>query len=807
LFLSPRNIDFMQSRFYYLIFVSLFIFSASVAFAQTGVMTTIAGNGSAGYSGDGGPGPAAQLSSPNGVAVDSAGNIYFADFGNNVIRKVTSTTGLITTVAGSISDTKFGGDGGPATSAFLWNPEDVALDAAGNIYIADSFNNRIRKVTAGTGRIDTIAGTGFPGFNGDGMPAVESELNDPAGVAVDSNGNVYIADQTNHRIRKIDAVTGLLTTIAGTGIGSFSGDNGPATSAQLFYPTHVAVDPAGNVYIADSQNYRVRKISASTGIISTIAGTATQGYGGDGGPAKAALLSNPYRVAVDNNGNVFIADTGSIFTVPPITGHVRYVNAKTGEIFTVAGGGIDKDKCPALTSSLQFPIGVTVNGAGSSLYVSDYADNRVRMVALTDTLAKPAITSITPASGVRNTTYTITLSGSGFLIPSPTGCSQSSTVVTVSGSGVAASNVSTSSDSSLTVMFTTAALAPLGTYDVTVTTLEGTSNAKQFTVIQPPATLVSISPATALRGSTATVTLTGTGFDSVPPPSLVVSGTGISVGNVTINSATSINATFTVNNSAPLTTYNVQLVNAGGSSNALTFSVDPPPVTVVYSTPQILNATEQAPVVLQLTNPVPDPITGQLSVTFLPNATNPADDPSVSLVNAQASTRTVNFSFAPNSTDAQFSLAGISLHAGTVAGTIRLNISATQEGGKNVTVSPATFDITVPNVVPVLTDAKILNRTATGFDVQITGYSTSRDISKASFQFGQATGTNLRTSVLQVNLADAFNAYYQSPTASAAGGTFVYRQPLVVQGNVNAIQSVTVTVSNSVGDSLPMPAQ
>src|SRR5262249_54166766 len=180
----------------------------------------------------------------------------------------------------------------------------------------------------------------------------------------------------------------------------------------------------------------------------------------------------------------------------------------------------------------------------------------------------------------------------------------------------------------VSVICTVAALAPLGAYDVTVTTLEGTSSAKQFTVIQPPPTLISISPSTALRGSTATLTLTGTVFDSIPAPNVVISGTGVSVGNVTINSATSLNATFTINNRAPLGNYNVQVVNAGGSSNALTFSVDPQPVTVVYSMPQILNATEQTPVGLRLTTPAPDSITGQLSVTFLPAAVNPADDPS-----------------------------------------------------------------------------------------------------------------------------------------------------------------------------------
>jgi hypothetical protein len=326
-------------------------------------------------------------------------------------------------------------------------------------------------------------------------------------------------------------------------------------------------------------------------------------------------------------------------------------------------------------------------------------------------------------------------------------------------------------------------------------------------VIQSRPILLSISPSTGLTGSTATVTLTGRGFDPTPL-SLSVSGTGIWVGNVTFNSTTSLNATLNIIDRAALGPYYVQVLTAdGGFSNPLVFTVDPQPVTVSYSMPQILNATEQATLSMQLTNPNPDSTTGHLSVTFLPNAINSADDPSVALMNAQASTRTIDFAFPPDSTNAEFSLAGIALHAGTVAGTIRLSISGTQEGGNAVTMSPATFDVTVPSVAPVLTDVRILNRTASGFDVQITGYSTSRDIRTASFQLTPAAGTNLDTSVVQVNLTEPFNAYFQSPNSSAAGGTFIYRQPFVVQGDPNAVQSVTVTLSNAIGDSLPKVAQ
>jgi IPT/TIG domain len=329
----------------------------------------------------------------------------------------------------------------------------------------------------------------------------------------------------------------------------------------------------------------------------------------------------------------------------------------------------------------------------------------------------------------------------------------------------------------------------------------------QDAVTQPRPILLSISPSRGLIGSTATVTFTGRGFDPTPL-SVFVSGIGIWVGNITANNATSLNATLNITDFATLGTHYLQVLTAdGGFSNPLVFSVDPQPLTVSYSMPQILNATEQANLSMQLTNSKSDSITGHLSVTFLPNAINSADDPSVALMNAQASTRTVDFAFPLDSTNAQFSLAGIALHAGTVAGTIRLSISGTQEDGKDVAISPATFDVTVPSAAPVLTDVRILNRTASGFEVQITGYSTSRDIRKASFQLTQAAGTNLQTSVVQVDLTEPFNAYFQSPNSSAAGGTFIYRQPFVVQGDIDAVKSVTVTLSNAIGDSLPKVAQ
>ena len=271
-----------------------------------GTITTIAGTGERGFGGDGGPATQAQLDDPTGVAVDGAGNLYIADWSNARIRKVDGT-GTITTIAGT-GERGFGGDGGPAIQAQLDAPSGVAVDEAGNLYIADWSNARIRKVD-GTGTITTIVGTGERGFGGDGGPATQARLNYPYGVAVDGAGNLYIADLANHRIRKVDS-TGTITTFAGTGERGFGGDGGPATQAQLDDPTGVAVDGAGNLYIADQYNHRIRRVD-STGTITTIAGTGERGFSGDGGPATQAQLDDPTGVAVDGAGNLYIADASN----------------------------------------------------------------------------------------------------------------------------------------------------------------------------------------------------------------------------------------------------------------------------------------------------------------------------------------------------------------------------------------------------------------------------------------------------------------------------------------------------------------
>src|SRR5947207_2716484 len=267
-------------------------------------MTTVASNGVFGFAGDGGAATNASLSVPAGVAVDASGNLYIADNSNHRIRKVTAATGIITTVAGNGSPS-FAGDGEAATSASLNSPSGVALDASCNLYIADYGNHRIRKVVAATGIRRTVAGNGVFGFAGDGGAATSASLNSPVGVALDASGNLYVADQGNHRIRRVAAATGIITTVAGNGFNTFAGDGGVATNASLNYPASVALDASGNLYIADPNNNRIRKVAAATGIITTVAGGRSSV--GEGGAATGASLYDPTNFALDPSGNLYFA--------------------------------------------------------------------------------------------------------------------------------------------------------------------------------------------------------------------------------------------------------------------------------------------------------------------------------------------------------------------------------------------------------------------------------------------------------------------------------------------------------------------
>jgi uncharacterized repeat protein (TIGR01451 family) len=372
--------------------------------AATGFISTIGGNGTTQFGGDGGPATGANLNGPFGVFVDGGGNVYFADETNSRVRRFDVGTGLITTVAGD-GVIGFNGDGILATAAHLAQPRSMAMDASGNVFIADTNNNRIRKVDFLTGLISTVAGNGSGGFV-DGVPATTGRVNQPCGIAVDGSGNLYIADTQNNRVRKVDVATGLIGTLAGGATAGAVGDGGLATSALLNGPKSVALDAAGNVFIADTGNHRVRRIDRATGIITLVAGGAF-GFGGDGGPATSALMRFPAAVAVDAKGNLVVADTDNF--------RVRLVEARTGRITTVAGNGgtgFLGDGGPATSAVLNKPQGVAVNGAGR-VFLSDTFNQRIRAMALGQDLAitkDDAQTSALPGASV---TYTLRVTNNG----------------------------------------------------------------------------------------------------------------------------------------------------------------------------------------------------------------------------------------------------------------------------------------------------------------------------------------------------------------------------------------------------------
>ena len=349
----------------------------AIACVGPGTITTIAGNGIYGLAVDGLQAACTPLAYPQGVALDASGNIYIADMNANKIRKV-NTSGIITTFAGVGGAPGYSGDGGQATNAQLWGAFGVALDNSGNVYFSDR-NNVVRKITVSTGIISNIAGIGGAGgYNGDGIAATSAQLNNLGGIALDGSGNVYIADASNNRVRKVTVSSGIISTIAGTGTGGFSGDGGNAASAKLNSPSAVVLDGSGNVYITDMYNQRIRKITGTT--INTIAGNGTAGYTGDGGPATNAEMNYPYGgIALDASGNVYFTD---------YTNNVcRKITVATGFISTFAGngtGGYSGDGGAATSAKLLLNAqnagsGVAIDGSGN-VFISDNGNSVIRKV-------------------------------------------------------------------------------------------------------------------------------------------------------------------------------------------------------------------------------------------------------------------------------------------------------------------------------------------------------------------------------------------------------------------------------------------
>ena len=358
-----------------------------VGVAAPGAISTIAGTGTQGYAGDGGFATSAQIGLVTGVAVDAGGNVFFADNSNNRVGKIDAKTGFISTIAGNGTGGVFGsngdwGDGGPATSAIVNAPWGIGLDSAGNLYITDPQNNVVRKVTVSTGIITTVAGNPNWVSGLDQSLAVNTVLSQPDDVAVNSNGDIFIAEAKGNIIQEVLAQTGMIKTIAGTGVQGYAGDGGPAADAQLGRPTSLALDAQGNVYFADYENDVVRKISVSTGVITTVAGTGKAEYSGDNGPAASAGLKWPEFVNLDTQGNLYVGDYADCIVrkVNASNGVISTIAGTVPQPASINYCGYDGDGGPATEAQMLQNFGVATDSSGN-LYIADTKNFRIRLVS------------------------------------------------------------------------------------------------------------------------------------------------------------------------------------------------------------------------------------------------------------------------------------------------------------------------------------------------------------------------------------------------------------------------------------------
>jgi sugar lactone lactonase YvrE len=341
------------------------------------MITTAVGTGDKGFAGDGGPANAALLNGPFDVAFDAVGNLCFSDTFNHRIRRVDARSGAISAVAGN-GQAGYAGDGGPAIDASLNEPYGIAIDRAGNIFVADRLNRRVRRIDAASGTITTLAGTGEAAYGGDGGPAARAGLAEPNGLAFDrAKRHLYITDVADHRVRVVDLAPGLaaatIATFAGTGKGEHSGDGGAARAAGVFGARAVKLGADGTVYILERQGSSLRAVDPATGIITTIAGTGARGFAGDGGPALAAVFDAPKEMAIDRDGSLIIVDTENHA--------IRRIERRTGIVTLVAGGrkGTGGDGGPATEAGLDRPHGAVV-GPDGAIYIGDTNNHRIRMV-------------------------------------------------------------------------------------------------------------------------------------------------------------------------------------------------------------------------------------------------------------------------------------------------------------------------------------------------------------------------------------------------------------------------------------------
>jgi large repetitive protein len=564
--------------------------------AATGLISTVAGNGSPGFSGDNGPATQAMISAPAGLTLDGAGDIYFTDGGNHAVRRVDALTGIITTVAG-VGVQGYSGDAGPATAARLSLPQSVAFDATGNMCIADTGNNVVREVDAATGIIRTVAGTGVGGYNGDAKLATTAMLNSPWSVTFGIDGLLYIADLNNSRVRKVDAA-GIITTIAGTGARTFGGDGSVATSAALNGPAAIVFDPAGNLYIADSANNRVRKVNATTGVINTISGDGNEGFGGDTGPANMASLYGPYALFFDQSGNLLVADMfhNRVRRISATAISLVYDTIRVGKVSPPQSEGLENDGNADLTLTTAVFDNAALDPATTTCVAGVFAPDTdcVLGVEFAPTVVGAMVQgSVTQNSDAGNSPAVISVSGQ-VLTVEPTSVSLTSNLnPSLLGAPVTFTAMVTSDDparSGPVTFFDGAAmlcknvnLNSAGTAGCTVSTLTlgshkitadyagDANNAASVSpvltqVVMQTATLVlAVTPNPAVVTSSVTLTLTASATTGTPAGAANFYDGTILIGSGTLN--TSGVATFSTT-TLSAGTHSLSVKYAGDSSNA-----------------------------------------------------------------------------------------------------------------------------------------------------------------------------------------------------------------------------------------------
>jgi large repetitive protein len=569
------------------------------------LMSTVAGNGNAGNSGDGGPATMASLSLPTSVALDGAGNLYFADSNNHAIRMVTAATGIITTVAGVLGSQGYSGDGGSATHAHLDTPDAVAIDpVTGFLYIADSGNNVIRRVDLSTGIISGFAGNHVATYAGDGGPATSASLNGPWGVTVGPDGQIYIADQNNHSIRKV-ALDGTITTIAGNGTSGFSGDGGAASGAVLDSPSATAIDAAGNIYISDAGNNRVRKVNAVTGEIDTVVGSDLESFSGDGGAADAAGMYGPYGMALDGTGNLYVSDVfhNRIRLVQSINAVLNFPTIRVQRVSSTEDEELENDGNadlnisdlnPGVNTQLD-PIATTC----STTVALSSALNCILGAQFAPTVIGNTVTGlITVTSNSPNTPQTVTLSGKVLTLdpstitlstsgsPSATGALVTFTV-TVTSTGVTPTGIVTFLDGSVTIgtatlnstgvaVFPTLSLSS-GTHIITASyagdtnTAPGTSAPVTQVVKDATSVTVTSSPNPSSPSANVTFSALVTGTSGIPTGSVTFLDGATRLGTVNLNAAGA--ATFSTT-SLSVATHHIT-VSYSGDANSIASTSQP----------------------------------------------------------------------------------------------------------------------------------------------------------------------------------------------------------------------------------------